>query len=187
MKNLESLKSLTILYVEDENLIRQNAVEYLSYYCDKIYEAQNGEEALKIYNNNKIDIIITDIKMPKMSGLNLAQTIRKNDKKIPILITTAHTDTNYLLKAVELQLIKYIVKPITSDKLNEGLQMALDTLNEPTDKLLKLDSKIQYDILNKSLFINNKLTKLTYNEQLLLVPKKVKTSVLKTDRFIYDC
>ncbi len=162
------LKNLTILYVEDEEMIRQNAVEYLSRICDNVLEAKDGLEALEVYRKNRPNIIISDIKMPKMNGLDMAKEIRKEDKETPIIIATAHTETNYLLQAVELQLIKYIVKPITSAKLQESLSLSLDYLNEKESNVVNINEITVYDILNKSLFINNNIVKLTKNEQLLL-------------------
>ncbi len=164
--NLDALKPLSLLYVEDEPLIRQNAIEYLSRYCSKVYEAQNGLEGLEIYNKHKPDIIISDIKMPKLSGLEFASTIRQDDKTTPIIITTAHTDTEYLLKAVELQLIKYLVKPITSDKLQEALQMACQILVSNNVGLISLDAQTCYDTFNQTLTIGNTIIKLTHNELL---------------------
>lgn len=162
------LKNLTILYVEDEEMIRQNAVEYLSRICDNVLEAKDGLEALEVYRKNRPNIIISDIKMPKMNGLNMAKEIRKEDKETPIIIATAHTETNYLLQAVELQLIKYIVKPITSAKLQKALSLSLDYLNEKESNVVNINEVTLYDILNKSLFIKNCIIKLTKNEQLLL-------------------
>ena len=124
--NLDRLKPLTLLYVEDEPLIRQNALEYLRRYCNTVLEAQDGKEALQVYEAHKPDIIITDIKMPKLNGLEMATHIRQTDKETPIIMTTAHTDTEYLLRAVELQLVKYIVKPVTDDKLTEALCLAYE-------------------------------------------------------------
>ena len=165
--NLDALKHLTILYVEDEPLIRKNAVEYLSRYCHKIYEAQDGLEGLEIYKAYNPDLIISDIYMPKLNGLDFAEKIRQIDKVTPIIITTAHTQTQYLLKAVELQLIKYIVKPITSDKLNEALSMACQVLEDDSQHIIRLNANTLYDVLNKTLLINSLIIKLTNNEHLL--------------------
>ena len=105
--------------------------------------------------------------MPKMSGLELAEKIRQEDKSTPIIITTAHTDTEYLLKAVELQLVKYVVKPITSDKLKGALALACDSLaDKQKSSIIYLDELLYYDILNQSLFQDKELIKLTHNEQL---------------------
>ena len=163
-----NFKNLSILYVEDEKMIRQNAVEYLSRICDNVLEARNGVEALEVYKKHKPDIIISDIKMPKMNGLEFAAEIRKVDKSTPIIMVTAHTETHFLLKAVELQLIKYVVKPVTSKKLQEALSLSLDYLTVKNKNILKLKEDVLYDILNKTLVIDNKLVKLTKNEQLLL-------------------
>jgi len=163
-----NLKNLTLLYVEDEAMIRQNAVEYLSRICDNVLEASNGVEALEIYQKNKPHIIISDIKMPKMNGLDMAEEIRKHDKSTPIIIATAHTETHYLIKAVELQLVKYIVKPINSAKLTEALNMAVKCLSEEKKNIINISESRLYDSLNKTLIIENEVIKLTRNEQLLL-------------------
>ena len=163
---LEILKNLSILYVEDELLIRKNAVEFLSRYCSHVYEAQDGKEGFQVFQEEDIDIIITDIKMPKLNGLDFVSKVREEDKNTPIIITTAHSDTEYLLKAVELQLVKYLIKPITSDKLKEALSMACDTLENDTTSLILLDKHTQYDPLNQTLFVNKQHIKLTYNEVL---------------------
>jgi len=154
--------------VEDEKMIRQNAVEYLSRICDHVLEAQDGEEAFQIYKEEKPHIIISDIKMPKMSGLKLAEAIRKEDKETPIIIATAHTETEYLLKAVELQLVKYVVKPITSTKLQEALALSLDYLNVKSRNIVTINATTSYDLLNKTLIVNAKVIKLSKNEQKLL-------------------
>ncbi len=154
--------------MEDEKMIRQNAVEYLSRICDHVLEAQDGEEAFQIYKEEKPHIIISDIKMPKMSGLKLAEAIRKEDKETPIIIATAHTETEYLLKAVELQLVKYVVKPITSTKLQEALALSLDYLNVKSRNIVTINATTSYDLLNKTLIVNAKVIKLSKNEQKLL-------------------
>ena len=165
--NLDRLKPLTLLYVEDEPLIRQNALEYLRRYCNHVLEAQDGKEALQVYKTHKPDIIITDIKMPRLDGLAMATHIRQEDKETPIIMTTAHTDTEYLLKAVELQLVKYIVKPVTADKLTEALCLACESLEGEEKSIIHLNKHTQYDTLNQTLLIKNTLVKLTHNEILL--------------------
>ena len=162
-------KNLTLLYIEDEPLIRQQAVEYLSRLYETVLEAPNGEEALALYEKHQPHIIISDIEMPKMNGLEMAKAIRKKDKKIPIIIATAYTQNEYLLIAVELQLIKYMVKPITSKKLEEALALAHEYIEEDkAQSVVSLSTTTYYDTLNKTLIIENKIIKLTYNEMLLL-------------------
>jgi len=164
--NLDALKHLSLLYVEDEPLIRKNAVEYLARYCHSVYEAKDGVEGLKMYERYKPDIIISDINMPRLNGLDFAKKVRELNKSTPIILATAHTKTEYLLKAVELQLIKYLVKPITSEKLEEALALACDTLDSNYMYCIKLDNVTSYNTLNKTLILGDKLVKLTHNELL---------------------
>lgn len=160
-------KHQTILYVEDEPLIREQAVEYLSFHYDNVLEAGDGEEAFVQYDQHQPDIIITDIEMPKLNGLGLARRIRQSDRTTPIIVATAYTDTEYLLEAVELQLVKYMVKPITHAKLQEALGLAHGYLEDQQSSVLSLATMTQYDLLNKTLVIDGQVIKLTHNEMLL--------------------
>ncbi len=112
---------LSVLYVEDEALIRIEVEELLKQLVDKLYVAENGLDALEIFKNNRIDLIITDIKMPKMDGLTLAKEARKINPDIPIIITTAFSDVEYLLQSLEIGINQYIVKPIYIDKIIDSL------------------------------------------------------------------
>ena len=165
--NLEALKPLTLLYIEDEPLIRQNAVEYLGRYCASVLEAADGLEGLEVYEHERPDIIITDIKMPRLNGLAFAARIRETDTTTPIIIATAHTETDYLIRAVELHLITYLVKPITADKLTTALSMACDTLSGETEHRIALNPHTTYDRLNQTLLRDGKIIHLTHNERLL--------------------
>ena len=161
-------KDLTILYVEDDDIIREQALIYLNKLCKKVWEAKDGLEALEVYEDYSTDIIISDIKMPRLDGLAMAKKIRQTDKSTPIILATAFTDTSYLLEAVELQLIKYLVKPITSAKLLEALNLAYDCLHQDEELLIDIGTNSIYDTLNKTLIINDSIIKLTKNETLLL-------------------
>lgn len=158
--------NLTLLYVEDDEIIRQNAVEYLSKYFKEVYQAKDGMDGLACYEAYHPDIIISDIKMPHLSGLEMASKIRKKDKTIPIIISTAYTDTHFMLQAIELQLIKYIIKPINSKKLREALNLLLEHLN--INNIVTIADETHYDTLNKSLLLNQTMVKLTKKELALL-------------------
>ena len=158
--------NLTLLYVEDDAIIRQNAVEYLDNYFKEVFQAKDGNIALEIYNGKKPDIIITDIEMPKLNGLEMAKQIRKNDKTTPIIVATAFTDTSYLLQAVELQLIKYLTKPISSKKLKEALTLVGEHLT--LNNIININNTTKYDKLNKTLVVDNAIIKLTKKELYLL-------------------
>ena len=124
---LGKLSSFSLLYAEDEEGIRNNVQEILECLFKNLYLAKNGEEAFEIYQEKKPDLIITDINMPKLNGIDLIKKIRKHDSKVRIVIVSAHTDLDYMLNAVELHLVKYIIKPITEAKLINAFEAFIDS------------------------------------------------------------
>jgi DNA-binding response OmpR family regulator len=115
----ELLRKKTILYVEDDLTLQRNSKQVLDNFFDEILIASDGDEAIDIYmeNQNRIDLIITDINMPNTNGIELAKYIREYDKKLPIVIMSAYTDTDYLLDSIDLNIVSYITKPFTTKKV----------------------------------------------------------------------
>jgi len=164
----EDFKNIKILYVEDDDLIRENALEYLNRYFDEVYEARDGLEALDIKEKVKPHIIITDIQMPKLNGIDLAKKIREEDTQTQIIIATAYTNTEYLITAVELQLVKYMVKPILDSKLLQVLESCISSIKDDKSNIKKIASNTIFDTFNKTLFVDSQIKKLTKNELLFL-------------------
>jgi len=164
---MEILKDLKILYIDDEPLIREDAVEYLSFYCDNVYEACNGEDGLEKYKELKPDIIITDIKMPKLNGLDMIKQIRKKDKTTKIIVATAHLETSYLMDAIELGLVKYLIKPIMEDTLLHVLEKCTDDVVKE-QSIFNIFGDFSFDILNHTLFKKDMQISLTKKELLFL-------------------
>lgn len=162
------MKNLKILYIEDEDFIRKNAIEYLNYLSDFVYEAKDGLEGYEQYLQIEPDIIICDIIMPKMNGLELIEKIRLNDIKTQIIVATARIDTEFLIKAVELKLVKYLTKPISEDTLLFSLQEAIKLLETNSSNIINFNNEIKFDLLNKTLLKRNELVKLTNKELLFL-------------------
>lgn len=125
----KKLANFKILYAEDEKGIQEEVKEILELLFYEVYMAKDGKEAYEIYKEKKPDLIITDIKMPRLTGIELAKYIRKIDDKTPIAITTAFTDVELMIQATELNLLKYIVKPVTKDKLSEIFKKFLEKIN----------------------------------------------------------
>lgn len=161
------LKNLTILYIDDEDFIREDAVEYLSFYCDNVYGARDGLEGLEKYKELKPDIIISDITMPKLNGIEMIKEIRKEDKTTKIIIATAFLETSYLLEAVELGLVKYLTKPILEDTLLEVLKKCTDVIVEKKS-IFEIIGGFFFDILNHTLFFKKEQIELTKKELLFL-------------------
>lgn len=164
----DAFKNLTILYVDDEDIVRKNAVEYLSRFSKSVLEAKDGKEAIAMWKEHKPDIIISDIHMPRLNGLDMASYIRSKDKNVQIILATAHSDTDYLLQAVELQLVKYIVKPITKEKLQNALHKSFERIEDKSKFSMELSEDFQYNAYEKILYRNSKEIKLTKNELLFL-------------------
>ena len=159
---LEKLKTLTILYAEDEEGIRKNVTKTLQYYLKRVVEASCGDEALRLYHSEKPDIVFTDIMMPgSMDGVELARQIREIDARIPIVIITAYTDKEYLLKAVNLHLEQYIVKPINLKSLKDTLVKCVEIISSQRSIDMDLPSGYSYDFDNKLLSFNGEEIKLT--------------------------
>ena len=122
----KKLSKYTIVYAEDEKGIQEEIQEILELFFKDVFIANNGLEALELYKKHKPDLIITDIKMPKLTGLDFIKELRKEDDKTCIAVTTAFTDLELMILATELNLLKYIVKPLTKDKLNEIFERFLE-------------------------------------------------------------
>ena len=166
LKNIN--KNIKILYVEDDEIARENGVEYLENFFETIYEASDAIIALQLYEKYKPDIIITDIQMPKLNGLEFVKRIRQKDKKTQIIVITAFCDREYLLKAIELQLVKYLVKPVREKEFEEALFLCIDSLKEDNSNIVKLDESTYFDLFNKNLVINDEVVKLRAKEILFL-------------------
>lgn len=163
-----SYKNIKILYVEDDEIARENGVEYLQNFFETIYEASDAIVALQLYEKYKPDIIITDIQMPKLNGLEFVKKIRQKDKKTQIIIITAFCDKDYLLKAIELQLVKYLIKPVKEKEFEEVLFLCVNSLQEDNSNIVKLENEIYFDTFNKNLVIKDEIVKLRAKEILFL-------------------
>ena len=131
--SLDKLKPLQALYVEDDKVLRESIGASLGYYFDNVITAASYDEALNIYRNEIIDMLFIDIEMPGKSGIDLVKMIRTDDKKTPIVMVTAYSDTQYLLKLSPLNVQHYLIKPVTLERLKESLYDSLNYLD--TDAL----------------------------------------------------
>ncbi|WP_108064054.1 ATP-binding response regulator [Poseidonibacter lekithochrous] len=119
------LKKSTLLYVEDEDEIREFLKKRLERKVKKLYIAKDGAEGLESFCENRPDFVLTDVTMPNLNGIDMAIKIRELDPTIPIIIMSAHSDTSYLLKAIELGVDNYLLKPIDKTKLYKALENSI--------------------------------------------------------------
>ena len=149
--NSEKISDISILIAEDETQLLNSMVEYLELFFEKVYIAEDGLSAYRIYETQKPDIIITDINMPHLDGLSMIEKIRKKDLKTKIIITTAHSEKEKLMQAIELHLVKYLIKPIQSDELKELLLSLVNELRLKRDRI-HLKEAFYWDKTKKKLF-----------------------------------
>ncbi len=141
-RDLEILKEFNLLYIEDDENLLKNSVEILEDFVNNIYPATNTKDALKILQENKIDVIISDILLENDNGIDFIKKLRKNFAiYTPVVLTTAYTDTNYLLESIKLKIENYIVKPINIKEL-------LNTIHDTVLPLIqKKEIKKSYNII----------------------------------------
>jgi DNA-binding response OmpR family regulator len=185
---MQILKSLNILYAEDSRTIRESISITLKMFFGNVFVASDGAEALEVFNKNKIDVVMLDYVMPKLDGHDVAKKIRKLNKKIPIVIASAYTDKEKLLKAIELNLVKYIEKPILHEDLINIFGIIVDILNENNMLLVHIDNYTVYDSISKKIILEDKTEhQLTKNEVSFLELLLSKPNQLFTKEVIEEC
>jgi len=162
----KKMSTYTILYIEDDKDVREHIKEFLSRYSKGVYTCATSEEGLDIYNLHKPDILLLDINLPGISGMDFAMSIREDDKQTRILMLTAYTDTKFMLKAVELELSRYLVKPVTNDELFLALQKCTDELE--VTNIFNLGNGYSYSRKLTSIISNNEKIALRNKEIKLL-------------------
>ncbi|MDQ1266050.1 MAG: hypothetical protein QG635_1202, partial [Bacteroidota bacterium] len=128
MTNQPDIFNAKAMVVEDDKASRLYAVTLLKKLISNIYEAENGKEGLELFHKIKPDIVISDINMPYMSGLDMLQQIKQINPKIQVIITTALENKENLHEAIELGINQYIVKPINKESLIRSVNTIINNI-----------------------------------------------------------
>ncbi|MDY0180670.1 response regulator transcription factor [Aliarcobacter skirrowii] len=139
-KNLEILKDFNILYLEDDESLLKHTKDVLEDFVANIYAVKTTVEAMKILLEKRVDVIISDIQLENENGINFLKYIKSKNINIPSILTTAHTDTNYLIEAIKLKVENYLIKPIDINELLDSLVDVL--LPKVQEKELKKNENI---------------------------------------------
>lgn len=158
------LKKLNVLYAEDDPKIRQSTQKTLELLFKNVYIAENGNEALELFENENIHIVLLDYVMPKKDGYLTAKAIRQKNHNVPIIISSGYSDKDKLLNAIELNLVKYLIKPVQYDDLSEVLAQSVDVLQRNNLLNTSITQGVEYDFLNKKLLISDDNINLTKQE-----------------------
>lgn len=116
-----SKKEVSVLCIEDDNTTRESLVRTLSYKYENIHSSSNGNEAIEVLRDHKVDVIVTDIRMPKMDGIALLEYLKEHKIDIPVIILSAYDSTDYLHKAIEFKVEKFLNKPIDLNTLIDSI------------------------------------------------------------------
>jgi two-component system, OmpR family, response regulator VanR len=154
---IEQLKNYTVLCVEDEDGIRKRLVNTLKYYFAEVFEASNGEEGYELYYENKPTIIISDIEMPQRNGIQMVSDIRKDDLSTIIIMLTAYSSEEYLLNLINLNINHYILKPVTSENLLNGI---IKAFGNRLEKKIKFAEDIYFNMNHRELYYKNEIVNL---------------------------
>lgn len=158
---------IKILIVEDDEFNLKFYYNKLSDFYD-VRTAKNGKAGLSAYEIFKPDVIISDINMPIMNGLEMAEKIRINDKNCKLIFLTSHDEVEYLIKSTELYITKYLIKPVDMFKLQEAISLALEQIQKfviVNKDILKFSNNSYFDISKKALYVNNEEITLTKREK----------------------
>lgn len=151
------LKDITLLYVEDEADILEEIEFFLKKKVKTVYTALNGEEGLASFQKYRPDLVITDIQMPRLDGLGMIEKIREVDGDVPIIITSAYNESDFLLRAINLGVDSYLLKPIRLselmkkiDKLIEPIRLRKDLLQRNHD-LYDLNVRLEDEVVYRTM------------------------------------
>lgn len=148
----ELFKDIVILYVEDDEMTIEEISYFLKRHVKELHVAKDGYEGLELFKKHNPDMVITDIQMPNMDGLQMSEKILEINPSVPIALTTAYSDSKYLIKAIELGIDKYIIKPINMQEILTIIQKSLFLTN---DKTIKSEYKdyLEFILDNSSTFM----------------------------------
>jgi len=162
------LSDKKILYAEDEAGIRHNIEEILRLFFMEVTTVADGEAVLDEMALNHYDVLMLDIAMPRLDGLEAVKAIRQNDPHIPIIILSAYSTQEYLWRAVELKITRYLTKPHTREDLIEALEQAARELTDDTPRPIPLASDLRYLPCTKRLERSGTFYPLSLTESRLL-------------------
>lgn len=126
--NEPSLGDLTILYAEDDEDMSEQVAHFLRKKCAHVLLASNGREALDLYQAQRPDMVISDVMMPEMDGLEFSGIVKQRDPSMPIILTTAFNDSAYLHRAIDIGVDNYVLKPVELDKLHAAMLKSAELL-----------------------------------------------------------
>lgn len=190
---VKALKGLTVLCCEDEPEAREQLNLIFIQRVGRLYLAEDGEKGLALYRKYKPDLVISDIKMPKMTGLEMSREIREFNPKAQIILLTAFDYKNFFLDAIDIGVSQYVQKPIGERKLFNAINRCIDMVLAEK----RLDYQMRYiqnllDAQSNLLFVTDGQKVLMANRRMLdfagfkSVEELVRNSDALNERIFYE-
>lgn len=181
-----TLSNKTILLAEDDVVSNDNLNYMLKKHFKKVHSCYSGDEAYEKYIKHKPDVIVTDIEMPNMNGLKLVEKIRQKDTEIPVVIMTSFTSEQYLLKAVNMYLLSYVVKPITRTNFKTTINKLENYFLLNEKETFFFTPELYYDYAKKVIVESKKEVSLTHQEISLLEEFIQKKNSILSNQFLEE-
>ncbi|EAK8716097.1 response regulator transcription factor [Campylobacter jejuni] len=159
----QECKELIILVVEDEVKARESMINILSERFSKVIGAQNGDEGLKKFKKFKPDLVITDIAMPIMDVLDMAREIKEISDDVPIVVLSAYSEKERLLRSIDIGIDKYLIKPVDIEELFKVLDYLIGEKIE-ANMLVKISEEYQFNKTKRTLIYSGGEIVLTKKE-----------------------
>ncbi|ELQ2587486.1 butyrate response regulator transcription factor BumR [Campylobacter jejuni] len=159
----QECKELIILVVEDEVKARESMINILSERFSKVIGAQNGDEGLKKFKKFKPDLVITDIAIPIMDGLDMAREIKEISDDVPIVVLSAYSEKERLLRSIDIGIDKYLIKPVDIEELFKVLDYLIGEKIE-ANMLVKISEEYQFNKTKRTLIYSGGEIVLTKKE-----------------------
>ena len=168
MKHATPFKQLRILFADDDPYFGASTCKLLEMLFERVHYATNGKEALRLYEEECSHIIMLDVRLGDISGLEVAQTIREHNRTVPIFLVSSYTEREDLLEACKHHLVEYLVKPFTFDVLMNTLNQCWSELEKNNTLRVVLSDALHYDFSQKSLLHKGMSIALTRSEYIVL-------------------
>ena len=153
---VQSTSDIKLLYIEDNEEARISTLKLLSEFFKDILVGEDGVDGLKLFKNNEVDLIISDINMPNLNGLDMIEEIRKEDKEIPVILLSAYSEIEYFKRSISLGVDGYLFKPLDFEQFVELMYKIIDKISTHKELEAKINFLQQYEEATNDISIVSK-------------------------------
>jgi two-component system, OmpR family, response regulator VanR len=186
-KVLYRLRDCSVLFADDDPVFREETEKLLRYLFRDVHVARDGGEALTLYRQVRPDMLLLDLMMPVLNGIEVVQHIRARDAHTPIVMLTGHSSETVLLEVVKLYLEDYLLKPFDSQRLIDALGRCIRRIEQLLPAKVRLISGVEYELETHEVWREGRKLRLGAKESALIQllvrahPRVVTKAVIEAD------